>query len=133
MSVCGACSTQNNAALAPLDHVRAFVEGRALPDEVIVTVSDQGVGIPLEEQKQLAGVAVVIVVMQGLGPAGNGRYSLSITLVTVLAAILGGGVGLASVPRLRDGLEAPRRIARAQVVWIVTVVGEECRVPSDAR
>jgi signal transduction histidine kinase len=29
------------------------ISGRALPDEVIVTVSDQGVGIPFEEQPRV--------------------------------------------------------------------------------
>lgn len=68
-----------------------------------------------------AGMLVAVVVMQGLGPAGNGLYSLTVTMVTVLAALLAGGVGLASVPRLTDGQAEPGRIGRAQVLWLGVV------------
>ncbi len=73
--------------------------------------------------QKAAGVGTAIVVMQGLGPEGNGRYSLTVTIVTVLAALLSAGVGLASVPRLRDGEEAPRRILIAQGAWLLVVGG----------
>ncbi|MBD3219696.1 oligosaccharide flippase family protein [bacterium] len=73
--------------------------------------------------QKAAGVATAIVVMQGLGPEGNGRYSLTVTIITVLGAVLSAGVGLASVPRLRDGEESPRRILRAQGAWLLVVAG----------
>lgn len=68
--------------------------------------------------QKAAGAAVIVVVMQGLGPEGNGRYSLSVTVVTVLAALLSGGVGLASVPRLNDAAHRARDILRAQAFWL---------------
>lgn len=69
-----------------------------------------------------AGVLLAVAVMQGLGPEGNGRYSLSIAAITVLAALLSGGVGLASVPRLHGGDDPPRRIVRAQAAWFGVVL-----------
>ncbi len=72
--------------------------------------------------QKIAGVLVALVVMQGLGPEGNGRYSLSVATITVLAALLSGGVGLASVPRLQGEHDRPRRIIRAQVAWLGVVL-----------
>jgi O-antigen/teichoic acid export membrane protein len=68
-----------------------------------------------------AGVLLALAVMQGLGPEGNGRYSLSISAIMVLAALLSGGVGLASVPRLHGEHDPPRRIVRAQAAWFAVV------------
>ena len=70
--------------------------------------------------QKAAGVGTAIVVMQGLGPEGNGRYSLTVTIVTVLAALLSAGVGLASVPRLRDG-EGRRGGSCAHRPWLLVV------------
>jgi len=70
-----------------------------------------------------AGMLVALVVMQGLGPSGNGLYSLSVTTITVLAALAAGGVGLASVPRLATGEQSPRRVGRAQVLWVASMAG----------
>lgn len=72
--------------------------------------------------QKAAGMGAAVVIMQGLGPTGNGRYSLTVTLITVLAAVLSGGVGLASVPRLRDGEERPARVLRAQALWLASVL-----------
>jgi len=68
--------------------------------------------------QKLANALVVLAVAQGLGPAGNGRYSLTLMLVTVAAALLAGGVGLASVPLLRQGTPPARRVLAAQRAWI---------------
>jgi O-antigen/teichoic acid export membrane protein len=68
--------------------------------------------------QKLAGALTVVAVAQGLGPEGNGRYSLTLMVATVLAAVLSAGVGLASVPMLRRGRPRPGRILAAQAVWI---------------
>ena len=72
--------------------------------------------------QKAAGAFTVLAVAQGLGPEGNGRYSLTLMVVTVLAAVLSAGVGLASVPLLRRGEVAARRILAAQAVWIAVVL-----------
>jgi O-antigen/teichoic acid export membrane protein len=74
--------------------------------------------------QKLAGALTVLVIAQGLGPAGNGRYSLTLLVMTVTAAVLAAGVGLASVPRLRRGEDPPTRLLAAQAGWLgaVTVV-----------
>ena len=72
--------------------------------------------------QKAAGALTVLAVAQGLGPEGNGRYSLTLMVVTVLAAVLSAGVGLASVPPLRRGEVAARRILAAQAVWIGVVL-----------
>ena len=77
----------------------------------------------LRALQKAANAAVAIVIMQGLGPVGNGRYSLTVTIVTVLAAVLAGGVGLASVPFLRRQTPAPWRVHRAQLLWFALVAG----------
>jgi PAS domain S-box-containing protein len=43
----------SNAIKYSPDGGRIEISGRALPDEVVVTVADQGVGIPLEEQTRI--------------------------------------------------------------------------------
>jgi len=72
--------------------------------------------------QKVANALVVLAIAHGLGPAGNGRFSLTLMLVTVLAAVLAGGVGLASVPPLRQGTLPVRRILAAQVLWVGWVV-----------
>ncbi len=71
--------------------------------------------------QKAGGAAVVLVIAQGLGPEGNGRFSLTLVLVTVLAALLSGGVGLASVPILRRGLAPAARVLAAQAIWVAVV------------
>jgi len=55
-----------------------------------------------------AGVLLALAVMQGLGPEGNGRYSLSIAAITVLAT--------AATTR-RAGSSGPRRPGSASCCW----------------
>ena len=43
----------SNAIKYSPDGGRIQISGRALPDEVIITVSDEGVGIPFEEQPHI--------------------------------------------------------------------------------
>lgn len=71
--------------------------------------------------QKAAAAAVALVIMQGLGPEGNGRYSLTLAIIWVLAALLSGGVGLASVPLLRAGRESVRRVLSAQLAWCAVV------------
>ncbi len=73
--------------------------------------------------QKLAGALTVLLVAQGLGPEGNGRYSLTLLVITVAASVLAGGVGLASVPRLRRGEGPPRRLLAAQAWWLALVAG----------
>jgi len=73
--------------------------------------------------QKAANAVVVVVVAQGLGPEGNGRYSLALLVITVLAALFNGGVGLASVPPLRQHKIDPRRILGAQALWMAMVAG----------
>ncbi len=71
--------------------------------------------------QKAANALVVLAVAQGLGPEGNGRYSLALLVITVLAAVLNGGVGLASVPPLRQQKADPRQLLGAQTLWISIV------------
>ena len=73
--------------------------------------------------QKVANAVVVVEVAQGLGPEGNGRYSLALLVITVLAALFNGGVGLASVPPLRQHKIDPRRILGAQTLWMAVVAG----------
>ncbi len=69
---------------------------------------------------QAAVVAVTsIVVARSLGPVGQGHFSLTLLVITLLAALLNGGMGLAAVPRLRRGEVSLARMLRAQSAWIV--------------
>ena len=70
----------------------------------------------------LANAAVVMVVAQTLGPAGQGYYSLTVAVVLLLASILGGGMGLAAVPPLRQDKIPPFRMLRAQLTWVMAMV-----------
>ncbi len=66
----------------------------------------------------LANAAVVIMVAKTLGPAGQGHYSLTVAGVLLLASILGGGMGLAAVPPLRQDKVPASRMLRAQLAWV---------------
>jgi O-antigen/teichoic acid export membrane protein len=72
--------------------------------------------------QKLTGALAVLVIAHGLGPVGNGRFSLTLLLVTVLAAVLSGGVGLASVPYLRQQRAAAGRVLAAQAGWLLLVL-----------
>ena len=66
----------------------------------------------------LANAAVVIMVAKTLGPVGQGHYSLTVAAVLLLASVLGGGMGLAAVPPLRQDKIPPGRMMRAQLTWV---------------
>ena len=65
-----------------------------------------------------ANAAVVVVVAQRLGPAGQGHYSLTLAATLLAASLLGGGMGLAAVPALGQGRIRPGRLMRAQFLWL---------------
>ena len=65
-----------------------------------------------------ANAAVVVLVAQRLGPAGQGHYSLTLAVTMLVASLLGGGMGLAAGPALRQGRLRPQRLMRAQALWL---------------
>jgi O-antigen/teichoic acid export membrane protein len=67
----------------------------------------------------LANAAVVYVVANTLGPKGQGHYSLTTAGVQLLASVLGGGMGLAAVPPLRQAMIPVFRMFRAQISWVL--------------
>jgi O-antigen/teichoic acid export membrane protein len=69
-----------------------------------------------------ANAAVVVLVAQRLGPAGQGHYSLTVAVTLLSASLLGGGMGLAAVPALRQGRVRPQRLMRAQALWMGLMV-----------
>lgn len=69
-----------------------------------------------------ANAAVVVLVAQCLGPAGQGHYSLTAAATLLSASLLGGGMGLAAVPALRQGRIRPQRLMRAQFLWLGAMV-----------
>jgi O-antigen/teichoic acid export membrane protein len=69
-----------------------------------------------------ANAAVVVLVAQKLGPAGQGHYSLTVAVTLLAASLLGGGMGLAAVPALRQGRLRPERLMRAQVAWMTAML-----------
>lgn len=69
-----------------------------------------------------ANAAVVVLVAQRLGPAGQGHYSLTVAVTLLAASLLGGGMGLAAVPALRQGRLRPERLMRAQVAWMAAML-----------
>jgi O-antigen/teichoic acid export membrane protein len=71
----------------------------------------------------LANAVVVLVVAKTLGPEGQGHYSLTVALAMLLAAVLGGGMGLAAVPPLRQGKVPVLRMLKAQLIWAVGMIG----------
>jgi O-antigen/teichoic acid export membrane protein len=68
-----------------------------------------------------ANAAVVVLVAQRLGPAGQGHYSLTVAVTLLAASLLGGGMGLAAVPALRQGRVRPQRLMRAQFLWMAAM------------
>ncbi len=71
----------------------------------------------------LANAFVVMVVASTLGPAGQGHYSLTVAVAMLLGSLLGGGMGLAAVPPLRQDLLPASRMLKAQLLWAGTMVG----------
>ncbi len=69
-----------------------------------------------------ANAAVVVLVAQKLGPAGQGHYSLTVAVTLLAASLLGGGMGLAAVPALRQGKLRPARLMRAQAAWLAAML-----------
>ncbi len=70
----------------------------------------------------LAKALVLFLVARTLGPEGQGHYSLTEAGVQLLASVLGGGLGLAAVPPLRQGRIPPWRLFRAQISWVATML-----------
>ncbi len=66
----------------------------------------------------LANAAVIFLVARTLGPEGQGHYSLTVAIALLLSALLGGGMGLAAVPPIRQGKVSPDRMLKAQLTWI---------------
>jgi len=70
----------------------------------------------------LANAAVVMIVAQKLGPGGMGHYSLTVAVAMLLGSLLGGGMGVAAVPPLRQDRLPAVRMLRAQMLWAGTMV-----------
>ena len=71
----------------------------------------------------LANAVVVLVVAKTLGPEGQGHYSLTVAMAMLLAALLGGGMGLAAVPPLRQNKVPAARMLKAQLMWATGMIG----------
>jgi len=71
----------------------------------------------------LANAVVVLIVAKTLGPEGQGHYSLTVAMCMLLAALLGGGMGLAAVPPLRQNKIPAVRMLKAQLLWALGMVG----------
>lgn len=65
----------------------------------------------------LANAFVVMVVASTLGPTGQGHYSLTVAVAMLLGSLLGGGMGLAAVPPLRQDKVPAGRMLTAQLIW----------------
>lgn len=70
----------------------------------------------------LANAAVVMIVAQQLGPGGMGHYSLTVAVAMLLGSLLGGGMGVAAVPPLRQDRLPAARMLRAQLLWAGAMV-----------
>ncbi len=70
----------------------------------------------------LANAMVVMVVAQTLGPTGQGHYSLTMAVAMLLGSLLGGGMGLAAVPPLRQDRVPAMRMLSAQLIWAGSMV-----------
>ena len=65
----------------------------------------------------LANAVAVLCIAETLGPTGQGYFSLTVAVAMVLGAALGGGMGLAAVPPLRQKQVSIVRMLTAQLVW----------------
>lgn len=70
----------------------------------------------------LANAFVVMVVASTLGPTGQGHYSLTVAVAMLLGSLLGGGMGLAAVPPLRQDRVPAGRMLKAQLLWAGSMV-----------
>ena len=70
----------------------------------------------------LANAVVVLLVAKTLGPEGQGHYSLTVAMAMLLAALLGGGMGLAAVPPLRQDKVPLVRMLKAQLIWALGMI-----------
>ena len=70
-----------------------------------------------------ANAAVVMVVAKTLGPVGQGHYSLTVAIAMLVGSLLGGGMGLAAVPPLRQDKLPATRMLSAQLLWISLMLG----------
>lgn len=71
----------------------------------------------------LANAVAVLVIAKTLGPEGQGYFSLTVALAMLLGAALGGGMGLAAVPPLRQRQVPIVRMLTAQLLWAVAMTG----------
>lgn len=69
----------------------------------------------------LANGVAVLVIAKTLGPVGQGHFSLTVALAMLLGAALGGGMGLAAVPPLRQKQVSIVRMLTAQLLWAGTM------------
>jgi len=77
-------------------------------------------GAILASRLAQAGLGAVcgLLIARALGPAGQGHYALTVTVVLFAAALANGGLGLAAVPDLRSGRVPLARMLRAQMAWL---------------
>lgn len=69
----------------------------------------------------LANAVAVLVIAKTLGPEGQGYFSLTVALAMLLGAALGGGMGLAAVPPLRQRRVPIVRMLTAQMLWALAM------------
>lgn len=65
----------------------------------------------------MANAVAVLLIAKTLGPAGQGYFSLTVAVAMLLGATLGGGMGLAAVPPLRQRQVPVVRMLTAQLLW----------------
>jgi len=65
--------------------------------------------------------ALLLALAKYLGPHGQGLFTMTLTVIMIVAAIGNGGLGLAAVPLLRRGEVSLGRVLRAQGLWLVVV------------
>lgn len=70
----------------------------------------------------LANAAVVLFIANILGPTKQGHYSLTVAVAMLIASLVGGGMGLAAVPPLRQGKVNFLRMFTAQMIWMAGMV-----------
>jgi len=70
----------------------------------------------------LANAAVVGTIAHLLGPEKQGHYSLTVAVAMLIASLVGGGMGLAAVPPLRQNKVNFRRMFTAQMIWMLAMV-----------
>ena len=61
--------------------------------------------------------AVGLLVARALGPVAQGHYSLTVAVLSLVAALVNGGIGLAAVPIVRRAQASVGQVLRAQGTW----------------